>query len=59
MKIKVYKVSLKRDPNMHYFVDAPNKRVAKWCGAAIHNHEHATFLAAKDMNVEKFKYEER
>lgn len=35
MKVKVYKVSLKEDPNIWYFVDAPSKRIAKWCGQLV------------------------
>lgn len=58
MKTKVYRVSLKKDPDVYYFVDAPNKRVARWCGVAIYNHEYAAFLTAKDMVVKRFKYEE-
>ena len=58
MKIKVYRVSLKKDTDMYYFVDAPSRRVAKWCGAAIYNHEYAAFASAKDMSVKRFKYEE-
>lgn len=58
MKVKVYKVSLKEDPTIWYFVDAPSKRVAKWCGAALYNNEYLGFHTNKDMKVERFKYEE-
>ena len=58
MRVKVYRVSLKEDPNIWYFVDAPSKRVAKWCGAALYNNEYMGFRAPKDMMVERFKYEE-
>lgn len=58
MKVKVYKVSLKEVPNIWYFVDAPSKRIAKWCGAALYNNEYMGFRTSKDMKVERFKYEE-
>ena len=56
MKIKVYRVAPKDNPNgISYLVDAPSKRVAKWCGANMYNNEYIDFLAAKDMIVERFK----
>jgi hypothetical protein len=58
MKVKVYKVSLKEDPNIWYLVDAPSKRIAKWCGAALYNNVYLGFRTPKDMKVERFKYEE-
>lgn len=58
MKIKVYRVSLKKNPSVYYLVDAPSKRIAKWCGAACYNHERAAFASAKDVKAERFKYEE-
>lgn len=58
MKIKVYKVIVKDNPNIWYLVDAPSKRIAKWCGAALYNNEYMTFLSAKDMKATRFKYEE-
>ena len=58
MKIKVYKVIVKDNPNIWYLVDAPSKRIAKWQGAAIYNNEYAAFATNKDMKVEKFTYEE-
>ena len=54
MKIKVYKVWPKSNPDLWYLVDAPCKHIAKWCGAAIVNNEYNTFLAAKDVAVERF-----
>ena len=56
MKVKVYRVSLKEDPNIWYFVDAPSKRIAKWCGANLYNNEYTAFKTAKDIKVERFKY---
>jgi hypothetical protein len=51
-KVKVYKVYPKNNTELYYLVDAPSKRVAKWCGAAIANNEYACFLTAKDMVAE-------
>ena len=58
MKIKVYKVLVKDNPDIYYLVDAPSKRIAKWQGAALCNNEFTTFKLAEDMEVEKFSYEE-
>ena len=57
MKVKVYKVYPKNNPDLWYLVDAPTKRIAKWCAAAIINNDYATFLSAKDMKAERFKEE--
>lgn len=54
MKIKVYRVWPKNNPENFYMVDAPNRLIAKWCGANLINNEYATFLSAKDMKVERF-----
>ena len=58
MKIKVYKVWVKDNPNIWYYVDAPSRRIAKWCGANLSNNEYSGFLTNKDMKVKKFTYEE-
>lgn len=60
MKVKVYKVTLKNATvdSPWYFVDAPNKRIARWCGANLYNNEYFTFLSAKDMKAELFKLKE-
>jgi hypothetical protein len=58
MKVKVYKVYPKNNPDLWYLVDAHSKRIAKWCGAAIVNNEYACFLTAKDMKAERWKMEE-
>ena len=55
MKVKVYRVWPKNNPDLWYLVDAPSKRIAKWCGTAIANNEHVTFLKAKDMVARRFK----
>jgi hypothetical protein len=53
--MKVYKVYPKNNQDLWYLVDAPNKRIAKWCGTAILNNTYACFLTAKDMKAERFK----
>jgi hypothetical protein len=55
MKVKVYKVYPKDKPDLWYFVDAPSKRIAKWCGAAILNNIYCNFLAAKHMEAKRFR----
>lgn len=56
MKVKVYRVVPKENPNgIFYMVDAPNKRIAKWCGANLFNNEYIAFLSAKDMIAERFR----
>jgi hypothetical protein len=58
MKIKVYRVIPKENPNgVFYMVAAPNKRIAKWCGANLFNNEYIAFLSAKDMVAERFMAE--
>ena len=54
-KVKVYNVYPKNNPDLWCLVDAPSKRVAKWCGTAILNNTYSSFLAAKDMTAERFK----
>ncbi|MEE1302259.1 MAG: hypothetical protein UHD64_05685 [Bacteroidales bacterium] len=60
MKVKVYRVSPKNPITDYpfYMVDAPNKHIAKWCGANLYNNEHMSFLSAKDMKVERYRYKE-
>ena len=54
--ISVYRVVSKKNPNIaYYMVDAPSKRIAKWCGANLFNNEYIDFLSAKDMIAERFK----
>lgn len=54
-KVKTYKVYPKNNPDLWYMVDAPSKRVAKWCGAAVLDNNYSGFRTAKDMKVERFK----
>ena len=53
MKIKVYKVWIKDNPDIWYHVNAPSKRIAKWCGAALYNNEYIAFVTNKSIKVEK------
>ncbi len=57
-KVKVYKIYPKNNPDLWYLVDAPSKRIAKWCGAAVLNNTYAVFLAAKDMKAEPWECHE-
>ena len=53
--IKVYKVYPKNNPDLWYLVDAPSKRIAKWCGTSILNNTYCVTLTAKDMVAERWK----
>lgn len=55
MRIKVYKVWPKNNPDLWYLVDAPNRYIAKWCGTAILNNTYCGFLAAKDMVAKRWR----
>ena len=55
MKVKVYRVWPKNNPDLWYLVDATSKRIAKWCGTAILNNTYSCFYVAKDMRAERFK----
>lgn len=56
MKVKVYQVILKDMTNpIYYYVDAPSKRIAKWCGANLFNNEYAAFKSAKDFLAVRFR----
>ncbi len=57
-KIKVYKVWPKNNPDLWYLVDAPSKRIAKWCGTAILNNTYCVSKTAKDMVAKRWKPEE-
>lgn len=58
MKVKVYKVWMKDHPSIYYYVDAPSKRIAKWCGANLYNNEYAAFATTKNIKVERFTFKE-
>ena len=54
-KVKVYRVMLKDDLNgdIFYTVDAPNKRIARWCGANLFNN---VFTTSATWNAQKEQY---
>ena len=59
MNVKVYRVIPKKNQNgIFYMVDAPNKRIAKWCGANLYNYDYSAFLSDKDMIAERFRVTE-
>ena len=56
MKVKVYRVAPKENPNgISDMVDAPNKRIAKWCGANLFNNRYIDFLSAENMIANRFR----
>lgn len=40
MKVKTYIVTAKDNPDLWYEVDAPSKRVAKWCAVNLYDQEY-------------------
>ena len=56
MKVKVYRVVPKHNSSeIFYMVDAPNKRIAKWCGDKLYNYDYSAFLSDKDMIAKRFR----
>lgn len=57
MKIKTYLATFRHsnDDSLYYYVDAPSKRIAKWCGANLYNSEYLAFVTAKDVEVKRIK----
>lgn len=54
---KTYKVWLKDKPHHYYYLDAPSKRIARWCAAAVFNLEYITTdITAKDFKAERYHY---
>ena len=49
MKIKMYKVSIR---HAFYYVEAPNKRIARWCGYNMYCNEYAGVSSIKEVSVE-------
>lgn len=47
--IKMYKVVIR---NAYYYVDAPNKRIAKWCGYNMFCNEYCSDASIKEVKVE-------
>lgn len=51
----IYSCPKEKSNGVFYMVDAPSKRIAKWCGANLFNNEYIDFLSAKDVIAERFK----
>lgn len=51
MKTKVYYVTFKDSDrrDIGYYVDAPNKYVARWCAVNMYNYSYMEFASVKDM----------
>jgi hypothetical protein len=56
MRTKVYLVYPKDNRSKEYHVDAPSRRIAKWCGANLYNSEYFEFKSAKDMEAVEFEF---
>ena len=57
MKAKTWVCYIKNSPDW-YYVEAPSKRIARWCAVNTHNAYSLSNITAKDITVEKFKYVE-
>jgi hypothetical protein len=57
MRIKEYEVTLKYATvdTPVFIVDAPNKRIARWCGANLYNHNYSSYKTARDMIAKPVK----
>lgn len=56
MRVKVYRGWI---DHCEYLVDAPNRYVAKWCIANLHNNRYLDFATAKDVKrLTRFKTQE-
>lgn len=56
MKIKVYRVEL-RKPWIwkdFYYVNAPSKRIARWCGANLFNNNFPVCFTAKSVKATRY-----
>ena len=55
MKTREYYVTIKGAQSNpfsdYYFVEAPNKRIAKWCALNLFQNEYVTNLTIKDIFV--------
>ena len=54
MKVKSW-VAYINNSKEYYFIDAPSKRIAKWCGAALYNNEYPAAKSSRDVQVERYK----
>jgi hypothetical protein len=56
MKVKDYTVWI---DGMTFDVEAPNKRIAKWCGVSVYNALYLPYRTVKDVErVERIKVKE-
>lgn len=53
--IKTYVVYPKSSPDLWYEIDAPTKRVAKWCGLNVIQTNYCGDYSIKDMTVRRKK----
>lgn len=49
MKVKMYKAIIR---DTYYYVEAPNKRIARWCGYNMYTNEYAGVASIKEVSVE-------
>ena len=56
--MKTYKINLKKHPQFEYIIDAPNKRIAKWCAVSIHNQNYMCGITIKDVDIKRHKWED-
>ena len=55
MKVKTYNATIF---DTTYRVEAPNKRVAQWCGLNLYHNDYPSFTTVNDVKVEEVKEEE-
>lgn len=53
MKTKTYFVYPKGQFDMRYEVEAPNKRIAKWCGLNLFDNDYLHAFTIKELVVER------
>ena len=56
LKVQTYRVHLKEQPSYYYYIEAPSKRIAKWCAAAIFEHEYTCCKKGKDFKAKRYHY---
>jgi hypothetical protein len=55
MKVKTYKATIF---DVTYYIKAPNKRVAQWCGLNLYHNNYPSFTTVNDVKVELVEEEE-
>lgn len=53
--IKTYIVYPKENPDLWYEIEAPTKRIAKWCGLNVIQADYCCNYPVKDMIAERKK----